>query len=151
MTIKECIDKFDNLSPNQYSEEVKVDWLSRLDSHIFTEVILKHEPRFPFPLPFPFFRFSKSPIDKELDFPRPFPPRFEPYSTDNMTKRLIVSFPHDELYIAYLQMKVDEANKETAQYNNSATLFNNYYDEFVSQYNRDNRPVNKARYNMWRR
>ena len=150
MTIKECIDKFDALNPNQYSEEVKVDWLSRLDNQIYTDIILTHEPKlFPPHPPTPYFVFSESHIDREHEMPVPIPPEFEPYSTDDMAKRLLVPFPYDELYIAYLNMKTDEANKESAQYNNSATLFNSYYTSFACEYNKKYAPKNRARYRMW--
>ena len=151
MTVQECIDKVDSLNPNQYSIELKVDWLSRLDSQIYTDIILTHEPKFPPVPPIPFFEFSKSPIDKKTFPPRPVHPDFEPYSVNDMTKQLIVWFPFDELYIMYLNMKIDEANKETAQYNNSATLFNAYYNNFAAHFNKEFKPINRARYRMWGR
>ena len=127
MKIKECIDKVNNLNPNQYSEEVKVDWLSRLDHDIFTEIISTHE-----------YNEDEEPIE------------YEPYSVNNEFKDLIAPFPYDELYIAYLNMKIDEANKETGQYNNSVVLFTSYYENYSSWYNRTHMPINKARYNNWR-
>lgn len=149
MTIKEAIAKVDALSPNQYSEEIKVDWLSRLDHQIFNDIILTHEP---LPIhPKVIKAESKAnPIDqveKTIYIPKP---HFKKYTVDDMAIPLLVRFPHDELYIFYLQMKIDEANKETAQYNNSAILFNSYYETFSAEYNREHKPVNKAKYNMWR-
>lgn len=127
MTIKEAIDKVDNLNPNQYSEEQKVEWLSRLDYLIYHDIILKHE---------------YNPEEEEITY--------EPYSVSNMTQKLIAPFPYDELYVAFLQMKVDEANKETAQYNNSMTMYASYYDNYVKNYNREHMPINKDRFWMWR-
>ena len=151
MTIQECIDRADNLYPNQYSEENKVDWLSRLDYRIFTDVILTHEPIMPPPPEEIRAESTANPLDIDTDKPLPpHPPEFEPYKVTNMTKELLVPFPFDELYIVYLQMKIDEANKETAQYNTNATFFNHYYDEFAKDYNRKHLPINKARYEMWR-
>lgn len=151
MTIQECIDRVDNLYPNQYSEETKVDWLSRLDYRIFNDVILTHEPERP-PIPPEEIKAESTanPLDIDTYPLPPIKPEFEPYTVKNMTKQLIVGFPFDELYISYLQMKIDEANKETAQYNANATFFNHYYDEFAKDYNRHHLPINKARYEMWR-
>jgi len=150
MTIKEAIDRVNALYPNQYSEEIKVDWLSRLDYQIFNDVILKHEPNLP-PPPVLRAESRENPLDIDLSPRPPFPkPKFEPYSEENMAVPLLVPFPYDELYIAYLQMKIDEANHETIQYNNSAVLFNSYYENFTAAYNREHLPINKARYKMWR-
>lgn len=143
MTIKECIDKTDNLYPNQYSEEQKVDWLSRLDYQIYHEVILRHEPMF---IPFN----VQSPIDQNVIAVPAKPVEFEPYTVNDMAKDLLVKFPFDELYIAYLNMKVAEAQQETLQYNNAVTLYQSYYDNFVSDYRHKHKPINNARFNNWR-
>lgn len=149
MTIKECIDRVDSLYPNQYSEEDKVDWLSRLDSRIFNDVILTHEHPIPFPMEIK-AESTANPLDQHTKELRPFPkPKLKEYSVEDMAIPLLVKFPYDDLYIFYLQMKIDEANHEVAQYNASAVLFNSYYEEFTSMYNREHKPINKNRYNMW--
>lgn len=151
MTIKECIDKVNNLYPNQYPEEMKVDWLSRLDHQIFTNIILTHEPMLP-PPPKEIKAESKAnPLDIDTNEYVPPMPVFEPYSIDNTAIPLIAPFPYDELYVMYLQMKIDEANGETEQYNNHTILFNSYYENFSSAYNRSHLPINRNRYNMWRK
>lgn len=150
MTIKECIDRTDNLNPNQYSEEQKVAWLSELDCNIFTDIILTHYPYFgerPLPRVTP---FSEDDDPARVAVPC-VKPEFKPYSVDNMTEQLIAPFPYDNLYIAYLQMKIDEANKDSVQYNNSAIMFTTYYNNFSTHYNRTHKPINLNRFNMWRR
>lgn len=149
MTIKEAIDKVNALYPNQYEEEIKVDWLSRLDYQIFNDVILKHVHRLP-PPPVIRAESRETPLDTPPHHPHHHKPEFKPYTVENMATPLLVPFPYDELYIAYLEMKIDEANHETTQYNNSSILFNSYYENFTSAYNREHMPVNRARYNMWR-
>ena len=149
MTIKEAIDKVNALYPNQYEEDIMVDWLSRLDYQIFHDIILRHVPDLPPP---PFIRAESraTPLDTPPHPPIPPRPEFTPYTVDNMAIPLLVPFPYDELYVAYLQMKIDEANHETIQYNNDAVLFNSYYDNFASAYNREHMPISRARYHMWR-
>lgn len=148
MTIKEAIDKVDTLCPNQYSEEIKVDWLSRLDYQIFNDIILTHEIHHP-----PFFPKKIMPTENALNLPERTiylrKPELKPYSVENMAVPLLVKFPYDELYIHYLQMKIDEANKETEQYNNSAVLFGSYYENFTKHYNEEHMPIQRARWNMW--
>ena len=117
MTIKECIDLVDNVKPNQYGIEDKVEWLSYLDGTIINDVLKTHEG-----------------YDGSYD-------DFAGYSADKLSVPLIVQSPYDKLYTAYLKMKIDEENGETARYNNSATLFNSYMLEYRKHYNRTHMPL----------
>lgn len=119
MTIKECIDMVDNVKPNQYEIEDKVRWLSFLDHIIINDVIKTHEG-----------------YNNEYE-------EFDGYSSDRLGVKLIVEAPYDELYVAYLKMKIDEENGETARYNNSATMFNSYLTEYRKHYNKHHKPVCK--------
>lgn len=120
MTIKECIDIVDNLKPNQYSIENKVDWLSYIDHSIINEVLLTHEG-----------------YDGRYD-------DFTGYSADKLSMGLIVPSPYDRLYPAYLKMKIDEENGETARYNNSVTMFNAYLMEYKKWYNSKHMPLSPS-------
>lgn len=119
MTIKECIDLVDNVKPNQYSIEDKVRWLSFLDHTIINDVLKTHEG-----------------YDGRYD-------EFDGYSVDRLSDGLIVQNPYDRLYEAYLKMKIDEENGETARYNNSATMFNSYMTEYKKHYNKYHMPLGK--------
>ena len=124
MTIKECIDRVDNVKPNQYSDDDKVRWLSFLDGTIINDVIKTHEG-----------------YEGEYDL-------FEGYSTDKMGVHLIAKAPHDALYEAYLKMKIDEENGETARYNNSATMFNSYLELYKKWYNKHHMPLQSATFKV---
>ena len=117
MTIKECIDIVDNIKPNQYTVKDKVMWLSFIDEIIINEVLKTHEG-----------------YDGRYD-------DFEGYSEDKLSTPLIVSSPYDRLYTAYLKMKIDSENGETARYNNSATLYNTYMMEYRRHYNKTHMPL----------
>lgn len=117
MTIKECIDIVDNLKPNQYSIEDKVEWLSFLDQTIVNDVLKTHEG-----------------YHGEYE-------EFYGYSPDRLSVHLIVAPPYDRLYTAYLKMKIDEENGETARYNNSATMYNSYMMEYKRWYNKHHMPI----------
>lgn len=124
MTVQEAIDAIDALKPNQYQEEVKIKWLSDLDTLIFRDVILTHE----------------HPTDLKA---------FEPYSASDKGRTLIAPAPYDEVYTAYLRMKIDESNGETTRYNNSVTLYNAYYDNFAKYWNKNHMPISKGQFRWW--
>lgn len=117
MTIKDCIDIVDSLKPNQYTIKDKVMWLSFIDEIIINEVLKTHEG-----------------YDGRYD-------NFEGYSEDKLSVPLIVPSPYDRLYTAYLKMKIDAENGETARYNNSAALYNTYMLEFRKHYNKTHMPL----------
>lgn len=117
MTIKECIDSVDNVKPNQYSIDDKVAWLSFLDGIIINDVIKTHEG----------YRNQYE--------------EFAGYSADKLGIKLVVETPYDALYVAYLKMKIDEENGETARYNNSSTMFNSYLEEYKKYYNKTHMPL----------
>ena len=120
MTIKECIDIVDNIKPNQYTVKDKVMWLSFLDEIIINDVLKTHEG-----------------YDRRYDL-------FEGYSEDKLSVTLIVPSPYDRLYTAYLKMRIDGENGETAKYNNSQALYDTYYMEYRKQYNKTHMPLNGA-------
>lgn len=119
MNIREVIDKVDGLKPNTYSTEDKVRWLSHLEASVYKEVINKHHP-----------------ICDHVH-------HFEGFDPDFLEQSLKAEFPHDEMYVAYLKMKIDEENGETARYNNSATLYNSLWDAFCKDYHSSHKPFSK--------
>lgn len=120
MTIKECIDTVDNIKPNQYETKEKVLWLSFIDEIIINDVLKTHEG-----------------YDGRYD-------DFAGYSEDKLSIPLIVPSPYDRLYTAYLKMKIDGENGETARYNNSAAMFNTYMMEYRKYYNKTHLPLAKG-------
>ena len=137
MNIQECINRVDSVKPNQYSIEDKVRWLSYLDGSIQKEI---------------FDRYEQPPEEKETQIIIIYGStttteetteevtEFTGYSPDRLTDELLVPFPYDELYVAYLKAKIDEENGETAKYNNSAATFNGMLQDFHKAYHRDHMP-----------
>lgn len=115
MKIIEAITQIDNLKHNTYSQNDKVQWLSRLDSNVKRLVIDTHEG------------------GEEV--------RFSGYTaeTDPNTV-LLVEEPFDEVYLRYLEMQIDYANGEIEKYNNSAMLYNEAWLAFQNYYNRTHMP-----------
>lgn len=116
MNISDAIYLVDKLKPNQYSADLKIGWLSKLDGQIFKEVFATH---------------ADSPIES-----------FEGYDGSDMDKELLVPYPYDEdIYNYFLQAQIDKENGETAKYNQSITLYNNAFHAFQAWYNRTHLPI----------
>lgn len=121
MTVQECIDIVDNVKPNQYSKEDKVGWLSFVDGIIINDVLKTHED-------------YRGQYDD-----------FTGYNPERTDIGLVAPPPYDRLYVAFLKMKIDEENGETARYNNSAAMYNAYMMEYRKYYNKIHVPLQKNR------
>jgi hypothetical protein len=137
MNIQECINRVDSVKPNQYSIEDKVRWLSYLDGSIQKEIFDRYEQP-------PEEKETKIIIiygdSEETESNEEEAKEFTGYSPDRLSDALLVPFPYDELYVAYLKAKIDDENGETARYNNSASTFNGMLQEFQKAYHRDHMP-----------
>ena len=120
MTIIEAINKIDALKPNTYTQSEKVKWLSMLDSLIYKEIVSTHEGNL----------------------------SFEGYNDDTpIDTVLIAEEPYDDMYIKWLESKIDYYNAEYTRYNNSVTVFNDIYQEFSRYYTRTHKPkTHKVKY-----
>lgn len=103
MTIGEVIDLVDTSHPNAFSKKQKVRWLAELDGKIAVDLMRMH------PSQLQAFRYGDADMDKEL----------------------LVVFPHDDIYPAWLGAKIDEANGEYNKYANSMEVYNGAYDNFA--------------------
>lgn len=118
MKIIDAINKIDAMKPNVYPQEDKIAWLSALDGMIKRDVIDRHEGW----EQVPFTGYDTStPLDTEM----------------------IVGAPYEELYVTWLESKIDYANGEYVKYNNSITRFNDLYTNFDNDYNRNHMPLGK--------
>ena len=118
MTIMEALHRIDSVKPNRYSQQEKVQWLSTLDGIIKRKIIDTHEG------------------GHDVDFKGYFD------DTDLNTK-LLVEAPYDEIYLFWLEAKIDYWNGETKKYNNSMTMYNSALSEFAKYYNRTHRPLGR--------
>lgn len=111
MTISDAITMVDALRPNQYSQDMKIRWLSRLDGMIWQEVIRTHEGG---------------------------TETFDGYDSSSMCDtELLVGSPYDEdVYNNYLQAMIDRENGEAGKYSQSITLFNAAFARWRNWYNR---------------
>ena len=118
MTIMGAINHLDAVKPNGYSQVEKIKWLSILDGIVKAEIIDTHEGG----------------EGKE----------FKGYDEMTaLTQELLVPHPYDDIYIRYLEMQIDYANGEYNKYNNSKTVYNEAFSEFLKYYNRTHKPISK--------
>ena len=119
MKVSEAISLVDKLKVNQYSETMKIGWLSKLDGQIFKEIFLTHE-------------------GNSIE-------TFDGYDETSQEQELLVPYPYDEdVYNYFLQAQIDKENGETARYNQSITLYNNAFLAFQNWYNRTHMPISKG-------
>lgn len=115
MTILEAITKIDTLKYNTYSNEEKVDWLSRLDAMVKRLIIDTHE-------------CGETVI-------------FDGYTemTDFDTV-LLVPAPFDEVYLRWMEAQIDYHNGEYDKYNNAIIMYNTAFEAYANFYNRLHMP-----------
>ena len=119
MTIIEAINRIDELKPNSYTYLEKIGWLSKLAGTIKKNIIDTHED------------------GKDITFTG--------YNEDtDADTELLVKAPYDEIYLYWLESRIDYYNGEMAKYNNSAAMFNNAYAEYANYINRNKMPLTKA-------
>ena len=115
MTINEAIRRIDMMKPNSYSNEDKIAWLSKLDGAVKAEIIDTHE-------------------DGEHIV-------FEGYD-ENTPKdtELLICAPYDDIYLYWLESRIDYYNGEYGRYNNTVTTYNSAYSAYERFYNRAHMP-----------
>ena len=119
MTLQEAISKFDLLHRNTIPNELKVDWISQLDSIIYNEIILTHEG------------------SENI--------KFSPYTSKTPADTpLLVPEPYSEVYVKYLASQKDLYLSDIARYNNNIMLYSAAYRDFENHYNSKHLPLKKV-------
>lgn len=105
-TYRQIIALADSYRPNALEEELKFWWLVTLDGKIAAEVML----------------VDVTDVRAIWDFEYP-------YGLDNEP---LVGFPHEELYLHYLEAKIAYANEEYNTYQNAMESFNAAYKSYTT-------------------
>ena len=121
MTIQTAINGINYMKPNTYKNEDVVLWLSELDGIVKKEIMDTH-----------YYNEGEQEVI------------FEPYTVDDMTKELLIPEPYSDIYLKWLEAKIDYANNETARYINSSSVFNGLYANYNNYYNRTHKPKSTA-------
>jgi hypothetical protein len=115
MTLKEAIVKFDTEKSNTIPDELKIGWLSSLDSSVFHELVLTHEN------------------PKNISF--------SPLSVDSSEDTvLLIPEPFCDIYFHYLAMKSDLYYSDINKYNVDLSLYSSRFLDFERYYNRNYMP-----------
>ncbi len=98
MTIQDCMDLVDTMTPNRVALSVKLRFLGEIEGKVRVE-LLEEDPH------------ELTPFD--VDVP--------------MGTELCVPHPYDQLYLLYIVAMMDYLNGDSARYENGAALFNQAY------------------------
>ena len=55
----------------------------------------------------------------------------------DLDKELLIPFPFDDVYVKYLEAKIDYHNREYGNYNNSVMMFESQFNEYKKAYIRE--------------
>lgn len=103
MKLREVIELADDLKPNAFSVRAKVFWLDRLEGTYATEI------------------FLMAPAEQaQLRL-----------TQEDMERELLIDPPYDDLYLLWLEAKIDEANGEYNKYENSMRIYNARLGSFL--------------------
>lgn len=112
--LKEVLAQADALVPNAYSPAQKTAWVSELEGRIRLNVHLLS------------------------------PENLSPYTyPEDQETELLLAFPHDDLYLAYLRAMIDLNNGEMDRYAVSAQVYNAKYGDYVRWYARNYEPAQR--------
>ena len=115
MTISQAIEQIDNLLHNTYPQEVKVKWLSQVDSSIKKNLLDTHESP-------PVVEFTGYDEGVSLDVV------------------LLAPEPYSDLYIRWLEAQIHYYNGEYDRYNQALTTYNAVMRDYVNDYNSTHMP-----------
>ena len=119
MTINEAINRLDALIFNTYTNDDKVQWLSRLDAAVKQQIIDTH-------------------VGGENVI-------FNGYTPETPgTTALLVPTPYDEVYLRWMEAQINYHNGEYDKYNAAIILYNTAFDAYASHYNKTHMPIRKV-------
>ena len=120
MKIIDAINSLDALKFNTYTQDDKLQWLSRLDSMVKKQIIDTHE--------------GAEAVS------------FSGYTADTPTDTiLLVPAPYDEVYLRWMEAQIDYHNGEYDKYNNAIIMFNTAFEAYQKHYNSAHKPVQRGR------
>ena len=110
MTINKVLEQLSRLEPHTFSDEDLAAWVLQLDAQLFTELAMPQDTERPRTWP------------EDGDIP------------------LTAMAPYDELYLYYIQAKVEFFQREYDHYENTMAMYDNAVSEWRKQYRRTHIP-----------
>lgn len=144
MKAYEAITEANDLSPNQYGNDLKLRWLKDLDGRIWHELMERREaPEKTAPLPSPFDTGEETGVYEDglhmsdnATFGSGESAGAEEAFADTEIVLLVPEPWARDVYVNYLLSRVAQADAEAERYNLYASLFNSAYGEYAAWYNR---------------
>jgi hypothetical protein len=112
-TVPEVLMEIGRVKPNQYTEDTLARWLSELDGRVWEDLLSNYLP------------------DEQM-------PSL-PYSAGDALTKLLIPFPHEDVYIKWLTAQIDYHNADMDRYNNAMMMFQDAYQGFLDSYTRSHR------------
>lgn len=119
MTVDDVINEVDELKPNQYSKEMKIEWINDLEEKIHKNIIENHDG------------------GTEMEYTR---------TECESDTELTAPVRHKEMYVTWIMSKIDYYNGEIDRYNNSIILHTNRYQEFAREWHKEHMPVTHGKF-----
>lgn len=120
MILSEIIARYDNERKNTEDKSVKQRWVEELERIVLDDVILTHQ--------------------NEIENPDEY---FDDWGD---SKELLIPMQYADVYINYIDMKMQLKLNQLQKYNSASTLFNNAYITYQQWYNRHNRPLSTKKW-----
>ena len=120
MKIIQALTRLDALIFNTYTQQDKVEWLSKLDSMVKRQIIDTHEG-------------AEDVVFDGYDD-----------ATDQNTE-LLVPAPYDDMYLRWMEAQIHYHNGEYDKYNNAIIMFNTVFEAYQAYYTRNHLPVIRGR------
>ena len=119
VTLGETIAKVDKNKLNAYGDDMKTEWISKVEGRIQTEV---------------------------MELPPERAVRYD-WKRDK-GRNLLVPHPYTDVYRYYLYAMVDFENREIASYNNNMVMFNSEFEAYQAYYRRSQPQAAQIK-NIW--
>lgn len=117
-TVRDILDRCAMARLDAWPEDIKAKWIMDINRELYHDVIRRHE-----------LNAGETMPDPPADFP------------EDQDKALVVGAPYDDLYDLYVFARVDLANRESDNYNASASVYAQRVDEWRRYYHRTHMPI----------
>lgn len=107
MTVSECLAQIDAMRPNTLTQEQKLDMISRINMQAVCDTNNEDVQQVPLVLP------------------------------DDENTALFIQSPYDDIYLLYIASQMDLLNADMSLYTNDAAAFNQRYQEYLSDIQRN--------------
>lgn len=113
MKVRDILTTIDQIRPNAYTDEEKIDMLNTIEGRVYTDIFQKAEG---------------------------FEGEFIPFEEGQEERELAVPVPFTELYTFFLMSRIDFLNGDSGRYNDTMVLLQNAWDEYAAYYRENNKP-----------